>query len=343
MCSNVLFFKDMTKLPAKRLNSILSQIRGKRIVVVGDFMLDVYLWGTVDRISPEAPVPVVNVQKTTRLPGGAANVIKNLSELGVEAIPAGVVGDDMNGRILQDLLAKMCPDISGLIVDRSRPTSTKTRIMAHHQQVVRADEESEMEINGDVARKLHANLLSLVKSADAVIYEDYNKGVITAGTAGFIGRFRRNGAFVSVDPKLKNFHLFKGASLIKPNKKEATQMMGRPLASEKDVSLAASRMLKTYGLNAVVITLGEKGMALHEKSGDHTHFPSMARQVFDVTGAGDTVISCITACAAAGATLKEAVYLANQAAGIVVGEVGAASVTVEQIKEAATAKKEGCE
>jgi len=181
-------------------------------------------------------------------------------------------------------------------------------------------------------------LESLLKTADAVIYEDYNKGVITQDTTQYISKFRKKGVFVSVDPKLKNFELFKGASLIKPNRKEASAMIGQTL-TDGEVASAARKILRDYRLDAVVLTLGEKGMALQEKSGAYSEFPSVARNVFDVTGAGDTVISCITACVAAGASNKEAVYLANQAAGIVVGEVGAACVTLDQIREAATAKE----
>lgn len=320
------------EINSKRVNEIFSGVKGKKIAVIGDFMLDAYLWGTVDRISPEAPVPVVSVNKRSYCPGGAANVIVNLQKLGVQSLPIGVVGRDGNGKELIRLLQKTKVDTSGILTDPERPTTIKTRIVANHQQVVRADEESVQPISKKTEAALIKKINKIAGKVDGVIYEDYNKGVLTGKlTKESLRLFRKNKVFSAVDPKQKNLSYFRGASLIKPNQKEASLMVNASLDSDSAVNSAAKKILGNYKLDAVLLTLGERGMALYEK--ELTRYPSVARKVFDVTGAGDTVISIFTALMAAGATLKEAAFLANQAAGIVVGEVGTVAVSLAQIKK----------
>jgi D-glycero-beta-D-manno-heptose-7-phosphate kinase len=245
-----------------------------------------------------------------------------------------VVGKDNNGEILLDLMQKSGVDVSGIVRDAHRPTTTKTRIMAHHQQMIRTDEESTQDIGKGVEQKLLEKIAQLAGSVDAVIFEDYNKGVITHALAQkSIALFKRKKIFIGVDPKQKNFHYYKGATLVKPNRKEAAQMVKRPLDNTGEILWAAKKIRRDLRLSAVLVTLGERGMALYEKSGCFTEFPSAARKVYDVTGAGDTVISVLCAFAAAGAGMQEASFLANQAAGLVVAEVGAASVTLDMIRD----------
>ena len=321
------------KIKRGRIESVFNKSSGKKIIVVGDYMLDVYLWGSVDRISPEAPVPVVNGKKTTRMPGGAANVVQNLFKLKVAPVPVGVVGNDSNGKYLIDLFRKKGIDVSGIVMDPDRPTTTKTRIIAHNQQVARTDEEDVSNISRKVESELLARINAVAEKADGVIIEDYNKGVITSRLMkGCIKTFNKNKVFVAVDPKQKNLHYFKGVSLIKPNIKEAAQMVNSNLKNKDEILAAAKKILKQYKLQGVLITLGEDGMALYESNNDFTVFPSAARKVFDVTGAGDTVISSLVTFVAAGASFKEASYLANQAAGIVVGEVGTATIGMNALR-----------
>jgi D-beta-D-heptose 7-phosphate kinase/D-beta-D-heptose 1-phosphate adenosyltransferase len=322
------------KLSSSKLNALFRKVAGKKILVIGDYMLDIYLLGEVNRISPEAPVPIVNIKKCTMLPGGAANVVHNLHKLGAYPVPVGVVGDDTDGKNLIAQLKAMKIDVSGLIIDKGRPTTTKTRILGQQQQIVRADYESQEDLSEKIEAKL-LHVLHMEKSVQGIIIEDYNKGVCTRTLCRqSIGYGKERDIPVTVDPKQKNFEYFKGATVLKPNKKEAVQLVNHPMETEQDIKKAVRNIRQFLKLEAVLITLGEKGMVLYEKNMDLSEFPSVARKVFDVSGAGDTVISSLTAFICAGASFKEAAYLANQAAGIVIGEVGTSAVSLKQIKEA---------
>lgn len=323
------------EISKNKIESIFSRVKGKNILVIGDYMLDVYYFGSVDRISPEAPVPIVHINNTKYLPGGAANVVQNLYSLGANPIPIGVIGNDVNGQNLIRIFKNKKIDVSGIVIDKTRPTTTKTRIVAQNQQIVRVDEEHKEDISDKTETRLLGIINKLCNKTDAVIFEDYNKGLITRRIAEqSIISFKKKNIFVAVDPKQKNFNFYKGSSLIKPNRKEAVEIVKFPLDNRTDVLNACRKILKQYNLESVLITLGEQGMALYEKTGEFSEFPSVARKVYDVTGAGDTVISTLSALIAAGATYKEASFLANQAAGIVVGEIGTATVTLENLKGA---------
>ncbi len=322
------------KIKKSKLDKIFKNVSNKKIVVIGDYMLDAYLWGNVERISPEAPVPVVQVEKTNFLPGGAANVVQNISKLGATAYPIGIVGNDANGKKLLEILEKMNVDASGIVIDEKRPTTIKTRIMAQNQQVVRVDEESQEDISKNIEQKLISIAEKAIKNADGVIFEDYNKGALTSRLVKkCIKMCNAKKIFTTVDPKKINFGYFKGASLIKPNKVETSHIVKRKLNNSEDIHKAAKEILKKYNIDAVLITLGEAGMLLHEKNGDFTQLSSSAKRVFDVTGAGDTVISSVSVLKASGATLKEAAFIANKAAGIVVENIGTATVTLNQLRK----------
>jgi rfaE bifunctional protein kinase chain/domain len=320
---------DLTR---DRLSILLQASAGRRIAVIGDAMLDVYLTGDVERISPEAPVPVVRVRERRMALGGAANVAQNVVALGATCDLVCVVGDDANARELRAMLASLgAPDHA--LVQTARPTTTKTRVVARAQQVVRVDEEDDGELsNEDVPRLLAAVRLAL-ENADAVVLEDYNKGVlVTAVIDAALSIAKRRGIPVVVDPKYRNFFAYRGATIFKPNRRELESALGATMDVDRPETLPA--LVQRLGVANVLLTLGERGMVLVGESGETMRVPTTAREVYDVVGAGDTVTAYLATMLAAGATAAEAAVIANFAAGVEVGKLGAATVSVEEVLSA---------
>lgn len=316
-----------------RFEEIIDNWQGRKVAVLGDIMLDHYLWGEVDRISPEAPVPVVKVHDETHLLGGAANVALNLKKLGCEPFVMGVIGDDAPGRKLSKLFSVLGVDGQGVETVQYRPTTVKTRIVANNQQVVRADREDSSEIEEDVQNDLLAKLREQINSISALIISDYGKGVITGNLLKkVIELCRENRVFVSVDPKDVHFKSYRKVSVITPNHHEAGFAYGMKIRDEETLFEVGKGLLSQLELESILITRGKDGMALFLKDGSEHLLPTVAQEVFDVTGAGDTVISSFTAAESGGASPFEAAYIANQAAGVVVGEVGTAQVTADQLR-----------
>ncbi len=309
-------------------------MRGRRVLVVGDVMLDEFLWGRVSRISPEAPVPVVEVTRQSFHLGGAGNVAANVRSLGGEASLVGLVGrDGASERVAEALReAGVQPH---LVTAEDRPTTVKTRIVAHSQQVVRADREQTHEIEGLAAEAIRRTLRAELPRADALVISDYQKGVVSAALlACALPLARRRRTPTLVDPKLRHFPLYRGVTVVTPNQLETEQATGLRLRDERELVAAGRRVLSLLGCRAALITRGEHGMSLFERGRRPLHVDATAREVFDVTGAGDTVIATMALALAAGATLPEAAQLANAAAGVVVGKVGTAQASPDELLQA---------
>ncbi len=310
-------------------------MKGKRIAVVGDLMLDRYIWGSVNRISPEAPVPVVDMETEQARLGGAANVAMNIKSLGGIPILVGAIGADNSGKQLFEIIRENDFPTEGIVVDQSRPTTVKTRVIAHNQHVVRIDRETKTEISYTIQNKIIEVLTHNINSIDGIIIEDYNKGVIVASLIKqLIQLANQQGKIIAVDPKYNNFFEYTNVTVFKPNRKEAEEAMGIRLRSEDDVQQAGSMISKKLSCKNVLLTLGEQGMALYEVNGSITRVPTRARNVQDVSGAGDTVISALTMSLVAGANIKEASTLANFAGGIVCGYVGIVPIDIQELKAA---------
>lgn len=326
--------KRSQALSRAEVSDRLARVEGRVVLVLGDVMLDRYLWGNVHRISPEAPVPVVDVESETVRLGGAANVAHNVTALGARAILIGVTGDDHPARLLADELAARGLPSADLIVDDQRPTSIKTRIVARHQQVVRADQESREEISPEVEEQIIAAVRRRLPTLAACIVSDYGKGVITRRLLDtLLPELNRAGIPVCVDPKEAHFFSYQGVSVITPNLLEAGLAWGRPLRTDDILDEAGNELRQRLGCHAVLITRGERGMSLFETGCSRLDLNTVAREVYDVTGAGDTVISVYAALLAAGASHPEAAEISNHAAGIVVREVGTATATTAAILE----------
>jgi len=316
----------------QRIDEIFSHMGGNSIIILGDLMMDRYLWGDVNRISPEAPVPVVEVRNETLLLGGAANVAVNIRKLGDNPHLVGVVGNDLRSETFNILLGDNGIRSDGIVMDNSRPTTIKTRIIAHNQQVVRADHETTEDISREIEKEIFAKIKAKISDAKGLIISDYGKGVITKKLLGsLINLCRENGVFIAVDPKDVNFKSYKRVSVITPNHHEAGFAYGKRIRNEDDLKEVGWGLLRLLDAESLLITRGPEGMALFEKSGSLTFLPTAARRVYDVTGAGDTVISAIVSAVAAGASLPEAAYISNQAAGLVVAELGTAQTTKEAL------------
>ncbi|RJR31361.1 MAG: D-glycero-beta-D-manno-heptose-7-phosphate kinase [Candidatus Latescibacterota bacterium] len=315
----------------KRVREICREMKRARVAVVGDLMLDRYIWGQVERISPEAPVPVVAVAETSVRLGGAANVAWNLASLGVRANLAGVVGKDASGGDLRRMLREKGISTASLVADPGRPTTEKIRIVAHNQQVVRADIESGAPFADDAAAKLLAAVRRSIAGVRVVIVSDYGKGVVTPAVMDLLRA--RNMPFL-IDPKEGHFSLYRGALAVTPNKKEAGGFYNRKIRTDDELELVGTSLVVDLDAAAVLVTRGEEGMTLFEPRKKPRHFPTRASEVYDVTGAGDTVISVLGAGLAAGATLYESIELANAAAGIVIKELGTAAARAEELEEA---------
>ncbi len=318
----------------ERLQAALDAFPNVRVAVVGDLILDSFIWGKVERISPEAPVPVVEVVRETECLGGAANVARNLAALDAQPILIGVVGPDRAGRRFLDLLAEERIDGSGVVVDDSRRTTTKSRIIAHHQQVCRFDREDRDPPSPERFAEVRQRALDIVSEVHAVLISDYSKGMISGALIGpLIERCRAAGVLVAVDPKVRDLTLYRGVDVITPNKHEAELASGVDILDEISLGMAARIVQERSGSRQVLITRGEEGMSLLD--GDLLqNFPAVAREVFDVTGAGDTVIATYALALAAGAPPADAALLSNHAAGVVVGKLGTATLTRDELVRA---------
>jgi D-beta-D-heptose 7-phosphate kinase/D-beta-D-heptose 1-phosphate adenosyltransferase len=313
----------------------ITKLKDARVLVLGDLMVDEYIWGNVSRISPEAPVPVVNVTSESLRLGGAGNVVNNIHSLGAKVWLCGVVGNDAMGRKVIHDLRKMGVDTRGVVVEPERVTTVKTRIIAQHQQVVRYDREVVRPIQPESIRQTLSFLEENLNGLDAVLVSDYAKGVVCESLITEVrASVLKRGKILAVDPKVKNVPLFQGVTIITPNHYEAGEAAGIWIRSEEDLHRAGRTLLDNLRAESVLITRGEKGMTLFERKGDVTHIPTVAKEVFDVTGAGDTVISVLTMALAIGASLQEAAVLSNYAAGIVVGEVGTATLKTADLEDA---------
>ncbi len=302
------------------------------VLVIGDIIADHYIWGKVERISPEAPVPVVDVQRENYMLGGAGNVANNILSLGGKIRICGVVGHDEMGRWVTHELRSRGGDTEGIIVEDGRPTTKKTRVIAHSQHVVRFDHESKGEVSVRAQEIILNYIEAHLKDLRVLVISDYAKGVVTRDLVKRVLELAiENGISVVVGPKMKHFDYYTGATVITPNTAEAAMASGFHITNEELLGKAGEILLRQSGSTAILITRGEHGMTLFERSGEVTHILAVAREVFDVTGAGDTVVSTLALSLASGATLKEASMLANYAAGIVVGIVGTATVKREQL------------
>jgi len=326
----------MPTVTTKRLKEILRAFKGKDMIVVGDVMLDHFIKGSVSRISPEAPVPVVAVNKEFFVAGGAGNVAVNLAALGAKPTLVSVVGRDMGGELLKDFLREKNVNIQAIVEDYDRPTTQKIRVMAEQQQIVRFDRESKQTIGHDVAAECMRNFTTALKNAKGVILSDYGKGMLSdRNIKSLIDACRKHKIPVCVDPKIDNFKKYKNITCMTPNTKEAWEGAGdSPKAGEEAIEKLGHKILKMLHADSILITRSADGMSLFEKGKTKPiTVKATAKEVFDVTGAGDTVISVFTLALACGAKLHEAAVLSNYAAGIVVSKSGTATVTVQEIEK----------
>ncbi|HKA31110.1 MAG TPA: D-glycero-beta-D-manno-heptose-7-phosphate kinase [Candidatus Binatia bacterium] len=325
----------MRGVRGRRLAALVRRLRGVRVLIVGDLMLDQFIWGRVERISPEAPVPVVHVTHEDIRPGGAGNVVSNVAALGGRTVVAGLVGRDAEGARLRLELARLGADTGGVVATRETSTIRKTRIIAHHQQVVRLDREDLPAQDGAAARRLRDWVLPQLRRAQVLVVSDYGKGTVGARLLDALAEAHARRAFTwVVDPKSGNFSHYRRVSLVKPNVQEAAAASGVEIRDATSLRTAGSRLLERWDAEAVLISRGEHGMALFRRGHAVQEFETVARDVFDVTGAGDTVVATCALALGAGATLEEATILANHAAGIVVGKVGTASVSAAELAAA---------
>jgi len=321
-------------LDLRRITEITSGFGDARVLILGDIMLDEYMYGSVDRISPEAPVPVVNISSSKILLGGAANVAANICSLGGEALLLGTVGDDEAAIKISQLLKseKISDDL--LVTDLTRRTTIKTRIIAHSQQIVRADREDRHEVNPDIEKEIFSRFMSVADDIQAVIVSDYGKGVINQSLLEkLMSVCLQKNIFVAVDPKETHFNNYQKVSLITPNHHEAGFAYGRRIHNEKDLLEVGKGLLKRLQAKSILITRGPDGMSLFTEDSEPTHIPTFAKKVYDVTGAGDTVIAVFVAATCAGADLVESAIVANAGAGLTVGEIGTATVTTDDLRQ----------
>jgi len=324
----------MELITPQRASELAAKARGRRIVVYGDLMLDEFVWGDVTRISPEAPVPVVDIRRESVRLGGAANVLANLIALGARASVVGVVGRDRAGERLADALKEAGAEnaTAGLVTDESRPTTTKTRIIAHNQLIVRADRERRTPVERAAEDQLIETLIAALQEADAFVVSDYDKGAVTPRVlAEILPRATKRKIPVLIDPKIRNFDSYRPATLVTPNHHEALRLTNSEDDTDEGMARAARNLRERLGCESVLITRGEQGMMLLENDAAPVYVATVAREVYDVTGAGDTVIATLSAALASGASLTEAAALANHAAGIVVGKLGTATASVEEL------------
>jgi D-beta-D-heptose 7-phosphate kinase/D-beta-D-heptose 1-phosphate adenosyltransferase len=319
----------------KKALEIISKFSKAAVLVVGDIMVDHFIWGRVSRISPEAPVPVVEVHSDNLMLGGCTNVLNNIYALGGKVYGAGVIGCDDMGDKLREELRKRKIDTDGIIVEEGRPTTLKTRIVAHSQQMVRFDRENREPITKQSIERIIAYIRAMRDDLGTIVISDYNKGVVTKALLDGIREvISGRDIIVCVDPKQIDFAFYEGFHIITPNHHEAGRAVGMEIRNLSDLIQAGKALLGQFDFKALLITRGEEGMSLFEKDGKttHTNFPAEAKEVFDVTGAGDTVIGVLALCLASGASFREAAAIANHAAGIVVGKVGTAIISPDELR-----------
>ena len=323
----------------ERIEKITGRFPDVRILVLGDIMLDRYVWGRVERISPEAPVPVVSVKEETVNPGGAANVAANVAALGARTLLVGLVGQDSFADQFRSVLSVNGLDSGGLVIDPNRPTTVKTRIVGGNQQVVRIDREITDEIDSKLAGEILNKIEKELDNLDGIIISDYGKGVITFDLLSkLIPLANKAGKFVAVDPKEVHFKSYRNVSVITPNHHEAGFVSGRRITSDKILDEVGRRLLNELNLESLLITRGEKGMTLFEKDGSRTDIDAEAKTVYDVTGAGDTVIASLTVAKTAGAAMREAAFISNVAAGLAVARFGTARISRDELVKALSGK-----
>lgn len=329
----------MISLSENRIKELEKNFSGKKIAVIGDMMLDGYFWGEVKRISPEAPVPVLEVEEEFFRFGGAANVALNISTLGGVPVPVGIIGYDNYGTIFTSLLNEFKIIDDGIFIDESRPTTTKTRVIADNQHVVRIDKESKDYITESTKKRLFKFIENQINELDGIILQDYNKGVLTESLIkDVIDLANKNKKLITVDPKFENFYSYKHATVFKPNRKEMEAKLGAKIVTVEEISIAGKKIMEQLKAKYLLLTLGEEGIAIFENGKPVERMETKARKVADVSGAGDTVISTLTIAMAAGADIMEASYLANYAGGLVCEEVGI--VPIERKKLFETVLKE---
>ncbi len=316
----------MHTVTGERVEELLNNSAGREIAVIGDLMLDRYFWGTVSRISPEAPVPVIDIENETFHLGGAANVAQNLKSLGIEPLLCGVVGNDNSGKLLIEIAEQSGLQTKGIIPIASRPTTVKTRIIGNNQHIARLDRETRSEVTSDTINQI-VDMLKSCHNLAGIIMEDYNKGVITKYLIKEISKFTQEQSIpLFVDPKLSFFFDYQNATVFKPNRKEAQEALGFTLKTDADILRAGKELLLRLQAENILLTLGDKGMMLFQKDGTVKSVPTKARHIADVSGAGDTAIATLAAAIAGGASVTEAAALSNIAAGVVCEEPGIVSI-----------------
>ncbi len=315
----------------EKLLKIIEQFKDKKILVVGDVMLDKYIWGEVSRISPEAPVQVVNVLKESYAPGGAANVANNIAALGGKTFMVGIVGKDEANKILLDELQKRNINVDGIFENSNKPTIQKVRVVGRGQQLLRFDYEKKGYVDGNAESNILSFVEKNIESFDVIAISDYAKGVITKNLMEKLKEIcKEKSKVIIVDPKPKHKEFYKNVTLVTPNHTEAHEILNIEMESEDDISVG-KKLIETFN-SPVLMTRGEKGMSLFELDGEITSIPTKAKEVYDVTGAGDTSVATIALSLASGANIKEAAVLANHAAGITVGKVGTSTVSIDELK-----------
>ena len=318
----------------EKLLRIIEQFSNKKILVIGDVMLDKYIWGEVSRVSPEAPVQVVKVDKESYAPGGAANVASNVASLNGTTYMIGLVGNDPANKMLISELNSRQINTEGMVEDKNRPTIQKVRVIGKGQQLLRFDYENGNYLDERMETKIFDFVLKRIQNIDAIIISDYAKGIITKNLAEkLISLANEKKKIIVIDPKPKHKHFYKNATLITPNNNEACEMLNIEEKDDNDLIKAGKSLLENLN-SALIITRGEKGMAIFEKNNEITNIPTKAKEVYDIVGAGDTVVATLALALASNATLKEAATIANYAAGVTVGKVGTSTVITDEIKNA---------
>jgi len=324
--------RSMKNQSYTKLKAIISDYKNKNILIIGDLILDEFIWGKVSRISPEAPVPVVWVDNESFMPGGAANVANNITSLGGKAYLTGIVGSDERAGILKGELDHKGIVTDGIVTDTTRPTTLKTRVIAHQQQVVRIDKERTDHIKDRVVNKIINYVKKVISDIDAIVIEDYGKGLITPRLLKpVLALAKRHKKIISVDPKEEHLNYYKGVTVITPNNHEASKAVGFKINDKISLKKAGQILLNKFKAKIAIITLGEDGMAVFEYGKPFKKIPTVAQEVYDVSGAGDTVISTFTMSLVSGATAIQAAHIANCAAGIVVGKVGISVVSEDEL------------
>ena len=320
------------EISLENLKKILDSFSQKKIIVIGDLMLDHYIFGDVSRISPEAPVPVVNASGEKHCLGGAANVSNNIKSLSATPLTIGTIGQDANGTIVKTLFAESRISTEGIFFAANKPTIKKTRIVARNQHLLRIDFENPEYNHHEIEKEILNYIKKIISTVDGVILQDYNKGLLSKNLIKKIIKLaNENDVIISVDPKNTNFFEYKNISLFKPNKIEVEKSFGHEIQNDKDLITAAEKLIKKLNARYLLITLGKDGMFIYNQSGEYWTIPTFSQEVYDVSGAGDTVISTLTLALCSGCDIRTASIIANHAAGVVCGKIGAASVTTEEI------------